>query len=111
MLVTFESEVGRITMFGDTARQLIRMMGRPGTIPSALLAPDVREGLAVLRSELAKADSDEAARSRGDDEEYNEKPAVSLHQRAFPLIKLLEDAERHGSDVMWEYLGSAPLQF
>lgn len=109
MLVTFESEVGRITMFGDTARQLIHMMGRPGTIPSALLASDVAAALAELRGALDQADAPEPARS-GDDEE-SEKPVVSMRQRAFPLIKLLEDAERHGSDVMWEYLGSGPLQF
>jgi hypothetical protein len=110
MMVTFESDVGRITMFGDTAQQLIRMMGRPGTIPSALLAADVPEALAALRNALEEADLDEAARSGGD-EENSGKPAVSMRQRAFPLIKLLEDAEHHGSDVMWEYLGSGPLQF
>lgn len=111
MMVTFESDVGRITMFGYTAQQLIHMMGRPGTIPSALLASDVPEALAALRNALAEADLlDEAARSDGDDDDGG-KPAVSMRQRAFPLIKLLEDAEHHGSDVMWEYLGSAPLQF
>lgn len=110
MLVTFESEVGRITMFGDTARQLIRMMGRPGTIPSAVLAADVPEALVTLRSALDQADAEHPARTGGDEEE-SEKPAVSMRQRAFPLMKLLEDAERHESDVMWGYLGSGPLQF
>ncbi len=110
MLVTFESEVGRITLFGDIAVQLIRMMGRTGTVPSALLAAEIPEALAKLRQALAAADQ-AAEEESEDEEETGKKPSVSLRQRAFPLIKLLEDAAKEGSDVMWEPLGSAPLQF
>ena len=42
MLVTFSSPAyADITMFGDVAVRLIKMMGHSGTIPSALLAEDV----------------------------------------------------------------------
>lgn len=110
MLVTFESEVGRITLFGDIAVQLIRMMGRTGAVPSALLASEIPAALANLRRALDAAEQ-AAEQESGDEEETGKRPPVSMRQRAFPLIKLLEDAAREGSDVMWESLGSAPLQF
>ncbi|MCU0735538.1 MAG: DUF1840 domain-containing protein [Methylotetracoccus sp.] len=111
MLITFESKVGRITLFGDAATQLIRMMGRSGTVPSALLAAEIPEALANLRQALDAADASAAEESAEDEDETRKTPPVSLRQRAFPLIKLLEDAAREGSDVMWQSPGSAPLQF
>jgi len=101
MMVTFESKVGRITMFGDVAVQLIRMMGRPGTVPSALLAADIPEALDNLRHALSAVEDAEGKPASEDDENEN-KPQVSLHHRAFPLLKLLEDAVKQDSDVMWE---------
>ena len=38
MLIKFDSKVGTLTMFGEPALQLIRMMGHSGTVPSAILA-------------------------------------------------------------------------
>ncbi len=111
MMVTFESEVGRITLFGDVAVQLIRMMGRTGTVPSALTASEIPAALAKLQQALDAADRVPAEASTEDDEETDKKGAVSMRQRAFPLIKLLEDAAREGSDVLWAPLGSGPLQF
>jgi hypothetical protein len=103
MLVTFESKVGRITMFGDIAVQLLRMMGHSGTVPGALLAPDIPEALAKLRSALAVAGETDSAGPADDEEETPEKAVrVSLRTRAFPLIQLLEDAAKQGSDVLWD---------
>lgn len=111
MLVTFESSVGRVTLFGDVAVQLLRMMGHSGTIPSALLAGDVSDALARLQRALAAADpgeeEEEAAATPTDDREAR----VSLRNRAFPLIRLLEDAIKARSDILWEQEGSAPLKF
>ena len=42
MLVTFRSKAwGNVTMFGDVAETLLKMMGHTGTVPSALLAADI----------------------------------------------------------------------
>lgn len=111
MLVSFESKVGRVTMFGDIAVQLIRMMGRTGTVPSALLATEIPEALASLRKSLDTAEEAASERTSEDDEDTDKKAPVSLRHRALPLIKLLDDAAKEGSDVMWEPLGSGPLQF
>lgn len=109
MLVTFQSNVGRVTMFGDIAVQLIRMMGRSGTVPSALLAADIPEALCTLRDALdAEIDAPAESGAHSEDES-DKKSTVSLRHRAFPLIRLLEDAAKEDSDVMWERQGSSGL--
>lgn len=107
MLVTFQSEVGRITMFGDVAVQLLRMLGRSGKIPSALLASDIPEALTQLERAI---ETQENAQSADEDDEERNRP-VTLRQRAIPLIDLLRHAAREKSDVMWEQAGKGPLQF
>ncbi|CAL1240861.1 conserved protein of unknown function [Candidatus Methylocalor cossyra] len=106
VLVTFESKVGRVTLFGDVAVQLIRMMGRSGTVPSALLAADIPEALAQLRRALEAADTEAPQ-----DEEDDEDARVTLRTRAFPLLRLLEDSAKHRCDVLWDQAGSGPLRF
>jgi len=111
MLVTFESKVGRVTMFGDIAVQLIRMMGRTGTVPSALLAQDVPEALANLKRGLEEAGDANVEATPEEEDDKPGKAPLSLRVRAFPLIKLLEDSARQECDVLWEQEGSAPLKF
>lgn len=100
MLVRFDSTVGTFTMFGDVAVQLIRMMGHSGTVPSALLAADIPAALARLKSAVATAPEppEEPAERNG----TADQPKVSLRQRAFPLIDLLERSAKAGADVLWD---------
>jgi hypothetical protein len=97
MLVKFESKAGSVTMFGEVAVQLLKIMGHSGTVPSALLAKDIPPALQALKSALAIA-QDDAPASRTED--GAQKP-VSLHQRAFPLIELMERAAKQGADITW----------
>jgi hypothetical protein len=96
MLVKFESEVGSVTMFGDIAVTLLKMMGHSGTVPSALLAKDIPGALAQLKSGLAMtADTDATPGEEG------EGSRVSLRKRAFPLVELMERAIERGVDITW----------
>ena len=52
MLVRFDSKAGTITMFGDVAAKLLRMMGQTGSIPGALLAADIPAATARLSTEV-----------------------------------------------------------
>ena len=48
MLVTFTTDAyADITMFGDVALKMLRMMGHSATVPSAILAADVPEALGL----------------------------------------------------------------
>lgn len=98
MLVRFDSDAGSLTMFGDVAVELLRMMGHSGTVPSALLAADIPAAVARLKAALAAL----PAPSADTDEARDREPKVSLRQRAFPLIELFERAARQGADVLWD---------
>ncbi|MGZ5095688.1 MAG: DUF1840 domain-containing protein [Burkholderiales bacterium] len=98
MLVRFDSKVGTITMFGDVANTLLRLMGQSGAVPGAILAPDIPA--AVERLQHGVSGQNEKPPSRNKDEDAE--PPVNLRQRAFPLIELLERAAKAGADVIWE---------
>jgi len=101
MLVTFSCEAyANITMFGDVAVRLLKLMGHSGTVPGAFLAADVPPALQRLEA-AAEADAqspEPEAPAEGEDDET----VVSLSHRALPLIKLLQAAAKANCDVMWD---------
>jgi hypothetical protein len=105
MLITFQTEAyANITMFGEVAVALIKLMGHSGSVPGALLAEDVPEALARLKAAVAANPNTpldpKRVPSKGRDEE--DEPHVSLAHRALPLIELLGAAARQGRNVMWD---------
>jgi len=108
MLVTFRSKAwGNITMFGDVAMALLKLMGHSGTVPSAILARDVPAALQQLKDRLAAGTFEEVERPAEDgDEEV--RPAVGLRTRAYPLLELLSAAAEQECDVLWQ-AGEPPL--
>ena len=101
MLVTFSCPAyADITMFGDVAIRLLKMMGHSGTVPSALLAADVPA--AIERLQAAVATEDQLPETQGSDEVDDDEPAVSLGHRALPLIELLKVAAKAERNVMWD---------
>lgn len=98
MLVKFESEVGGVSMFGDVAVTLLKMMGHSGTVPSALLAKDIPAALEKLNAALGMTPADSES---GQNEEGTQQSNVSLRKRAFPLIALMERAAARGVDITW----------
>ena len=104
MLVTFSTKVGAdITMFGDVAQALLELMGQSGALPGALAADDVPVALERLKAGIAVAGGEPSGNPAPHADEDAEKapPPVTLRQRAFPLIGLLEAAIRAKADVMW----------
>jgi len=99
MLVQFDSKVGALTMFGDVAVQLLKLMGHSGTVPSAILAPDIPAALDRLRRALDQGASLPATPTEEEDRREGHNP-VSLRQRAYPLVDLLERAAKNNADVM-----------
>ena len=104
MLVTFTTDAyADITMFGDVAVALLKMMGHSGTVPSAILATDVPAALSRL---TAGIEAEKAAPSvddnDNDENEDEDEPRVSLSTRALPLINLLTAAAQADCDVMWK---------
>lgn len=96
MLVRFDSKSGTITMFGEVAVTLLKMMGFSGAVPGAVLACDIAPAVARLREALER--QGEPRKKDGNDQG---EPKVGLRQRAFPLIELFERAAKNEADVMW----------
>ena len=101
MLVTFSSPAyADITMFGDVAVRLLKLMGHSGTVPSALLAKDVPATLARLE---AAVEQNKQLMEPEEPVEYEDgEPAVSLAHRALPLIEMLKAATKEQVNVMWD---------
>ncbi|HEY8519476.1 MAG TPA: DUF1840 domain-containing protein [Gammaproteobacteria bacterium] len=104
MLVTFRTKsYANITMFGDVAVKLLKLMGHSGTVPSALKAEDVPAAVARLKAAIAEHKRAAAAEPpRDESSDGDEEPPVSLANRALPLIELLEAAARAKADVVWD---------
>lgn len=103
MLITFKTPAhADITMFGDVAKALIRMMGHSGTVPGALLAEDVPKALARLQAAVEANPETPLNPERDDADDDARALSVSLRHRALPLISLLEAAARDEKNVMWD---------
>jgi hypothetical protein len=103
MLITFRTKAyADITMFGEVALTLIRLMGHSGSVPGAILAEDIPEALARLRAGAAANPDVPAPGPRTGRAHDAEEPPVTLSHRALPLIALLEAATRDGCNVMWD---------
>lgn len=101
MLVTFKTDAhADITLFGDVALRLLKMMGHSATVPGAILAADVPAALSRLTTAINAADSSSPPTT--DAEQQEEQPEVSMRNRALPLIDLLAAAVAAESNLMWE---------
>jgi hypothetical protein len=95
MLVTFTTEAyADITMFGDVALALLKMMGQSGTMPGAILAADVPDALNRLTAAIHTEETVPPVESTED-------PVVSMANRGLPLINLLSAAAKMNRNVMW----------
>jgi hypothetical protein len=98
MLVTFTTKAyADITMFGDVAIAILKMMGHSGTVPGAIRAEEVPAALNRLSAAIDANKSSPPVSDKSADE-----PAVSMAHRAMPLINLLAAAAKADSDVMWK---------
>jgi hypothetical protein len=94
MLVTFTTDAyADITMFGDVALTMLKMMGHSATVPGAILAADVP---VALRRLTAAIDAGKASPPVADES------GVSMAHRGLPLINLLTAAAKSDSNVMWK---------
>jgi Domain of unknown function (DUF1840) len=119
MLVTFKSKATEsITMFGDVAAPLLKMMGASGKVPGALGAEDVAGALQQLETSVERLKAQTHAQpaapaamnedwggedegGKKDDDKDREQP-VAIATRAVPLISLLKRAAAAKAEVIWE---------
>ena len=100
MLIRFKGEhTGSFIMFGDIAKQLLRMMGTTGNDQGALREEDVPQALARLEAAIKPY---QGATESADNEQEEETNNVGLATRAAPLLDLLRLAKKNGGYIMWQ---------
>jgi hypothetical protein len=109
-LVVFRSKAaGEIFMFAETARRIFEIIGKQEAPRGVITAEQVPDALARLTAAVeeekaqlkaAQAQAEEAARRGEDDAEKGER-AITLAQRAWPLIEMLRAAQKMNVDVTW----------
>ena len=104
MLVRFTSSAaGTLTMFGDVAVELIKMMGASGRIPGAIRAEDVAAAVLSLQRNLAAVASAKPPETEAtSDSDPDPEPAVPMRSRALPLIEFLQRSGAANSPVLWD---------
>jgi len=108
MLITFQSAAAAdVIMFGDVAQRLLTVLGKDTSTAAGIVTVEQLPGaIAALRRAI-----DEDKRHHGKDEgpaddEDQEAPRgmaapVSFYQRAWPLLEMLEYAQKEGKPVTW----------
>lgn len=110
MLVKFNSSsAGEMVTMAPTARSLLQIIGKECTARGVITAEQLPDALLRLRKAVAEEKARlEVARSASDDEAAEEEkkagkpPVVTLGQRAWPLIELLERTRNEDGFVLWE---------
>lgn len=110
MLVVFRSKAAaEIYMYAEHAKMLLEIVGKPFEPEQAprgvITAEQVPQALAALRAAKAKS-TEEQKRAGNNEDEPSEKPdamalPVGLAQRAYPLIEMLERAQKTDAVVTW----------
>ncbi len=108
-IVKFKSKAaGDIVMFKENAEQLLRIMGiepgERGVIQPVDLPHAHAQLVAAVNAErMAKSNNPIDEDELSEDEKIALKNHVSLHQRAYPLLKMLEAAQKKNVDVHWGF--------
>jgi hypothetical protein len=100
MLITFKTKAyANITMFGDVGHRMLEMMEFGTSVPGAIRVEDVPRALENLQKALALIPPLDTHTEEHADED---RPTVSLHTRAIPLLELLHAAVSDDTYVSWE---------
>jgi methyl-accepting chemotaxis protein len=109
-LVVFRSKAaGEIFMFAETARRLLAIIGKQDSPRGVISAEQIADALARLtaaveeeKAQIRQArEASEAAQRRGEAAADEAAQAITLGQRAHPLLEMLRAAERKRVDVTW----------
>lgn len=107
MLVTFESsETGELFMYAEVARMLFDIIGKEGTARGVFTQAQMLPAAQKLQAAVDEAKAQAAAPMPDDEhEDAAQKPLpVSLPQRAWPFIDMLERTGRSGPEahITWQ---------
>lgn len=108
MLFIFKSDADAdVIMFGDIAKKLVEILGKdPQDAKGIVTVEQLPDAITRLRAAI----EEDRARQHGqvEDEDAEQDPdksgmaaPVNLAQRAWPLLSMLERAQKEGVPVVW----------
>ncbi|MBK8336758.1 MAG: DUF1840 domain-containing protein [Sterolibacteriaceae bacterium] len=105
MIITFKSRAaGDVIQFGEPGKRLLKIMGKDAESATGIITVEqIPDALARLKAAVAAERAELGGKSAGqdDDELQGKPPAITLSQRAVPLIELLEYSLRDKTPVTW----------
>ena len=110
MLYKFKSPASSdVIMLKTNAEQLLQIIGKDPGAQGIITVAQIPDAITALRAEVAREAEQQRARGnpqpddqKDDDEAQGAKgDGVALHQRAAPLLTLLERSLEEGKDVVW----------
>ncbi len=116
VIITFQSKAsGDVIMFGDVAHHMMKLMGKDITAQGIVTVEQLPDAIARLRAAIVQdkethqrrvAEASDQQKGAFDaspvsPEASSSSGAVSLTQRAIPLLELLERSLRRKTPVLW----------
>jgi hypothetical protein len=113
MLITFKSDASAdVLMLGDTAGKLLTLLGKDPDAPKGIVTPEqlpaaIAQLKAAIEAERARQSAQTAAARANAEEADHEagrsgmNASVSLAQRAWPLLDLLQRSQAENVPVVW----------
>jgi len=108
MIVTFiSSETGELLMFAGVARTILQALGKETSARGTFTRDEMAPAAAALRQAVARAAAEEDGTAEDEEEEEkgaNKEPVITLGQRAWPFIDMLERTARSGPEahIVWQ---------
>ncbi len=109
MLITFKSDSSAdVIMFGDSAKKLLAVIGKGADDAKGIVTLEqLPQAISRLRAAIEEDRTNQVRQSDADQDEAREKgetgmaAPVGFAQRAWPLLDVLERAQRDGVPVTW----------
>jgi hypothetical protein len=101
MPVIFKSKAtGDLLMVSAHAQAVLEVLGKSAAAPGILIPEDMATALTALRSlpEVEPEDDDEEDEARAKRTGID---GVSLRKRAWPLLKMIEEAQAANTPIVW----------
>lgn len=90
---------GDVIMLGPTGARVLGLIGKPADAKGILEVADMAAAVAALQ---AAVEADDALRAQAGDEDVAQRPeAISLRQRAWPLVEMIRRAQAADTPITW----------
>jgi hypothetical protein len=105
MLFKFKSKAsGDVIMLEPNGRRVLEIIGKEAQPKGIILPEQMPAAVAALEAAIAKEESDQQAmieKAKANGETPPRFDAISLRQRAVPLLDMLRRCQKAGQEIVW----------